>query len=65
VELGRHHEILAPQIDKDAFRPGWMVKSPLLSLYESGSIDRYQYEVALWWRQAVERVGRIPIQKWG
>ena len=49
-EFRTHHEVLPPQIDEGAFRPGWMVKSRLLGLYETGLIDRYQHEAALWWR---------------
>jgi hypothetical protein len=63
-EFRSHHEVLAPRIDEGAFRPGWLVKSRLLGLYETGQIDRYQYEAALWWRGAIERIGRMPIQKW-
>jgi hypothetical protein len=63
-EFRSRYNVEPPRIDEGAFRPGWLVKSRLLGLYETGQIDRYQYEAALWWRQAIERIGRIPIQKW-
>jgi hypothetical protein len=63
-EFRNHHEVLAPRVDDRGFQQAWTVKSRLLGLYETGQIDRYQYEAALWWRRAIERVGRLPIQKW-
>lgn len=54
---------MPPQIDDSAFRQAWLIRSRALSLYETGQIDRQQYEAVLWWRGSAE-LSRLPTQKW-
>jgi hypothetical protein len=53
-----------PQIDETAFRTGWLVRSRAAALFENNEIDGRQYQAVLWWRRAVERLGRVPGQQW-
>jgi hypothetical protein len=47
-----------------AFRQAWLVRSRALALFENNLIDGQQYGTLLWWRRSVERLGRVPVQKW-
>jgi hypothetical protein len=64
AELRSRHDILPPQVDADAFRPGWMVRSRALALVENKLISGQEYQTVLWWRRAAEQLGRMPSQKW-
>jgi hypothetical protein len=64
AQFRNHHDVLPPQVDDAAFRPGWLVRSRALALFENNLINGQQYQTVLWWRRSVERIGRMPVQKW-
>jgi hypothetical protein len=64
MEYRGHHDVMPPQVDESVFRQAWLVRSRVLNFYETGLIDRQQYEAVLGWRRAAERLGRLPTQKW-
>jgi hypothetical protein len=53
-EFVRHYDVAAPQVDRDAFRPGWQVATRLHALLDLGRIDREEFDFALEWRRCAE-----------
>ena len=60
----QHHDVIAPQIDAAAFRPGWLVQTRLYSLFEAGRIDRDALDAALTWRRWAEVTAPTKVQSW-
>jgi hypothetical protein len=56
--------VQAPQVDTAAFRPGWLVQTRLLSLFESGRIDRDALDAACIWRGWAETITPTKVQRW-
>jgi hypothetical protein len=56
--------VQAPQVDATAFRPGWLVQSRLLSLFEAGRIDRNALDAACIWRSWAETITPTRVQSW-
>jgi hypothetical protein len=55
-ELRRHHDIEAPLIDATAFRQGWRITSRLDALHRDGALGPVEWQAAVEFRQAWERV---------
>jgi hypothetical protein len=64
TQFRQHHEVLEPRVDGAEFRQAWLVRSRALALFENNLIDGQQYGTFLWWRREVERLGKMPVQKW-
>lgn len=63
-EFLARHVVTAPQVDQQAFRPGWLVQSRLDGLLAAGKIDREAHEVARQWRHWAELIGVQHVQRW-
>lgn len=64
VAFRAHHDVAPPRVDSTAFRQGWSVQSRLMSLHESGRIDREAFDAALAWRAWAETTSPAPVQSW-
>jgi hypothetical protein len=60
----QHHDITAPQIDAATFRPGWLVRTRLWSLFDNGRIDHAALDAALAWRRWAEVISPTKVQSW-
>lgn len=55
----RHHDVEAPAVDARSFRQGWRVASRLDALHRDGRITAGQWQAAVEFRAAWERVLRV------
>jgi hypothetical protein len=60
-QFERHHDVTPPEISRDAFRQGWLVRTRLWGLLDAGRIDREAFDSALTWRRYAETIAPSPV----
>jgi hypothetical protein len=64
LEYRRHYDVEAPAIDARTFRPGWRRRTRVAALFEDGQISREAFVAGMLWRQWVETLGQVAVQRW-
>jgi hypothetical protein len=52
------------RVDDGEFRPGWLVRTRVVSLVAAGQIGRAELEAAIAWGRWCVAIGRIKGQRW-